>query len=636
MTHDDNSEGLVGSLERGASIIRATAKTLSSHPGVYRLINAKGEIIYVGKARRLKHRVVSYAQVSRLPHRLQRMVAEVDQITVVETHTETEALLLESNFIKRWRPRYNILLKDDKSFPYIFITKDHAFPGLGKHRGPKDPQTLYFGPFASSSSVDETLTILYKIFRLRSCSDSFFANRERPCLQYYIKRCTAPCVDKVSLSDYAKQVNQVIAFFRGETIALQQQLALAMQDASAAQAYEEAAILRDRLRLLRKVQARQRIHIQGFKDADVLGLVQEAGLSCVQVFFFRNGTNYGTESFFLAHHQDSSPPENLAAFIMQFYQEHLPPSLILLSHDIPEKALTIDALKKQHQLSSLTIQTPQQGTKKELITQTLDNAKAAIRRQLMEQNNFDQAIALVQSAFALPCTPERIEVYDNSHLQGSNPYGVMIVATPQGFDRKSYRKFSLANVSAGRPVLELDTRDDCAMMREVLRRRFARAGEEAWPLPNLILIDGGKGQIASVAQAIKELDIEGVSVIGIAKGPNRNAGQERFYLPKQEGQGPDQDAITFPPNSPVLHFLQRLRDEAHRFAIGTHRKARQKQLVKSLLDDIPGVGPQRKKALLLHFGSAKAASSAATADLEKVPGINKSIAKKIYAYFHDR
>jgi len=622
MAHPNDNNNLSDSLARGIAIVRRVVKTLSSRPGVYRFINPQGEILYVGKARRLKHRVISYAQVSRLPNRLQRMIAEADHISVIETHTEAEALLLESNFIKRWRPRYNILLKDDKSFPYIFITKEHSFPRLGKYRGPKDSQTLYFGPFASSSAVDETLTILYKIFQLRSCTDSFFANRQRPCLQYYIKRCTAPCVGKVSQPEYAKQVKQVSAFFRGEAIALQQQLAKAMQEASNVQAYEEAAILRDRLRLLRQVQSRQRIHIPGLKDADILGLVQEAGRACVQVFFFRNGSNYGTESFFLAHHQETSAEENLTAFVMQFYQEHLPPPLILLSHSIPEKSLVIKALKEQHQLSSLTIQSPQLGTKKDLVNHTLDNARAAIRRQLMEQNNFDHGIALVQEAFALACLPERIEVYDNSHLQGSHPYGVMIVATPQGFDRKSYRKFSLAQSTAGQKG------DDYTMMREVLKRRFSRVGEESWPLPNLLLIDGGKGHVATACQVIRELDVEGVAVISIAKGVERNAGCERFYLP-------DQEPRTFPKEAPVLHFLQRLRDEAHRFALGTHRASRKKQLVKSLLDDIPGIGAQRKKALLLHFGSAKAASTAATADLEKVPGINKAIAKKIYAYFHE-
>lgn len=609
-------------LLRGVSVVQKTARALQPRPGIYQFINANGEILYVGKALRLNKRVISYSHASRLPIRLQRMVAEVDHIDVTETHTEIEALLLESNLIKRWRPPYNILLKDDKSFPYIFISQDHPFPRLGKHRGAKEGDNLYFGPFASSLAVNEVIIILHKVFQLRSCTDSFFSVRQRPCLQYYIKRCTGPCVGKVDQEAYTEQVGNVVTFLRGKTHQVQKILADKMQQASDSLAYEDAALWRDRLNLLNKIQSHQRINIQGVADTDVLGIVKEQGRACVQVFFFRNGCNYGTESFFLDHHQESSIEENLEAFIMQFYQEHTPPPLILLSHKIPQKTLIANALKSRYK-QKLSFSIPKLGDKRDLIDHALSNAHAAIQRKLKEQeNNFDKGVVLLKEAFDLPIVPERIEVYDNSHLQGTNPYGAMIVATPQGFDRKSYRKFSFATSTAFTPG------DDYAMMRAVIQRRFSGVGKDTWPLPNVLLIDGGKGQLNAVAQMIDKLDVEGIHVIAIAKEPGHKTGRERFFMV-------DKAMKVFPEGSAILHFLQCLRDEAHRFVIGAHRAGRKKQLVRSLLDDIPGIGTKRKKILLQHFGSAKSVSQAGIADLENVPGINKAIAKKIYAYFHE-
>lgn len=610
-------------LARGVAIIQKTVTTLQPKPGVYQFIDAKDQILYIGKAIRLNKRVLSYSHVTRLPIRLQRMIAEANHIKVVETQTEIEALLLESNLIKRWRPPYNILLKDDKSFPYISLSQDHPFPRLGKHRGSKEEKNIYFGPFASNVAVNEVIIILYKVFQLRSCTDSFFSLRKRPCLQYYIKRCTGPCVGKVTQEAYHEQVKNVIAFLRGRAHDVQKIIAKKMQHASDKMAYEEAALWRDRLNLLTKIQSHQRINIPDIVDADILAIAKESGKVCIQAFFFRNGCNYGTESFFLDHHQEATLEENLAAFIMQFYQEHTPPHLLLLSHKPPQQELITKALKIRHK-QQLNLGIPRRGKKKDLIDHALSNAYAAIQRKTQEQNNnFEKGMTLIKEAFNLSVLPERVEVYDNSHLQGSNPYGVMIVATPQGFDRKSYRKFSFSQSTNFKPG------DDFAMMREVIQRRFSRVESEAWPLPNLLLIDGGKGQLKAVAQILAQMDVEGIDIIAIAKGHKRTLGQEKFFRVGEKEK-------EFPTDSPTLHFLQRLRDEAHRFAVGAHRTGRKKQLISSLLDDIPGIGAKRKKALLQHFGSAKAVGQAATADLEIVPGINKGIAKKIHAYFHER
>lgn len=610
------------SIMQGIETIRQVVKTLPNRPGVYRMINAQGEVVYVGKAKDLKKRVVSYTFAMKLPHRLQRMVSETTALEIVTTHTETEALLLESNLIKKLQPHYNILLKDDKSFPYILITQDHPYPRLEKHRGPHQTKGRYFGPYASALAVEETMILLQKVFLLRNCSDSFFEKRTRPCLQYHIKRCSAPCVKKIAQEDYATLVKEAMAFLNGKTTKIQEYLAKQMKEASETLAYEEAAQYRDRLRLLTKIQAHQRINVANVRDADVIAAACEAGQTCVQIFFFRQGRNLGTASFFLAHTNGSPLEDQIAAFLTQFYQDRAPASTVLLSHKPTELSLIRNAM--QIRFGNITSwEVPKLGAKQKLIEHALTNAHDALRRKFAEASTFENLFDQMVQIFKMPKRPERIEIYDNSHLQGSHPYGVMVVATSQGFEKKSYRKFAIKT-----PAPEQGG-DDYGMMREVLQRRFARAEDKNWSLPDLILIDGGLGQLNVALKVIEELDVEGITVVGIAKGPDRNAGREKFF---QSGR----DNFTLPADDPLMHFLQRLRDEAHRFAIGTHRAKRTKTLVRSLLDDIPGIGPARKKALLHHFGSARGVSTASLQDLQLVPGINKFVAKKIYAYFHER
>lgn len=617
-----SSPPLPASLAKGIETIRQVVKTLPSVPGVYRMINGQGEVIYVGKAKDLKKRVVSYTFGLKLPHRLQRMVSETLSLEIVTTHTETEALLLESNLIKKLQPHYNILLKDDKSFPYILITQGHAYPRLEKHRGPHQQKGKYFGPFASVLAVEETMVLLQKVFLLRNCSDSFFEKRSRPCLQYHIKRCSAPCVNKISQKDYAALVKEAMAFLNGKTTTIQDYLAAKMNEASHALAYEEAAQYRDRLRLLTKIQAHQRINVTKVRDADVIAAVGEGGQTCVQIFFFRQGRNLGTASFFLAHTDGSSLEDQMAAFLTQFYQDRAPAPTVLLSHKPTELALINDALQQKFG-NRTSWEIPKASAKRELVEHALTNAQGALSRKFAETATFETLLDQMAEMFQMPKRPERIEIYDNSHLQGSHPYGVMVVATPQGFEKKSYRKFAI------RAPTPLQGGDDYGMMREVLHRRFARAGEKDWILPDLILVDGGMGQLNVALTVIQELDVDGITVVGIAKGPDRHAGREKFF---QAGR----DIFTLPENDPLMHFLQRLRDEAHRFAIGTHRAKRAKTLVHSRLDEIPGIGPARKKALLHHFGSARGAAAASLQDLQSIPGINKSVAKKIYAYFHEK
>jgi len=586
------------------------------------MINAPGDVIYVGKAKDLKKRVVSYTFVAKLPHRLRRMISETVSMEIVTTHTETEALLLESNLIKKLQPHYNILLKDDKSFPYILITQDHPYPRLEKHRGPQQQKGKYFGPFASVLAVEETMILLQKVFLIRNCSDTFFERRTRPCLQYHIKRCSAPCVHKISQKGYATLVKEAMAFLSGKTTRIQNYLAAKMNEASHALAYEEAAQYRDRLRLLTRIQAHQRINVSKIKDADVIAATCEGGQTCVQVFFFRQGRNLGTSSLFLAHTDGASLEDQIAAFLPQFYQDRAPASLVLLSHKPTDLSLIREAL--QEQFGSITAwEVPKVGAKRELVEHALSNAQGALSRKLSETATFESLLDQMVETFRLSKRPERIEIYDNSHLQGSQPYGVMVVATPQGFEKKSYRKFAIRAATPSRGG------DDYAMMREVLHRRFAHAGEKDWVLPDFILVDGGQGQLNVALQVIEELDVDGITVVGVAKGPDRNAGREKFF---QQGR----DTFTLPDADPLMHFLQRLRDEAHRFAIGTHRAKRMKTLVFSRLDEIPGIGPARKKALLQHFGSAKGVSLASLQDLQLVPGVNKFVAKKIYAYFHEK
>lgn len=610
-------------IEYGQKIIQDVVATLSDEPGVYQMLNEKGDPLYIGKAKNLKKRVVSYTHITKLPNRLRRMVAETTAMKIVTTHSEIEALLLESNLIKKLQPRYNILLKDDKSFPYILLTHDHPYPTIQKHRGPQQPgKGRYFGPFASVSAVEEALILLEKVFLLRNCTDSFFENRTRPCLQYHIKRCSAPCVQKISQTDYAMLVKQATSYLLGKTDQVQSFLAQKMQEASDRLAFEEAATFRDRIRLLARMLAHQRINVQGIHDADVIAIVEQGGLTCVQVFFFRNSQNLGNDSFFLAHTDESTFAQKIAAFLTQFYQEHEPAPLVILNQ-IPGDFSLIKRAIAEHYTKKTIWEVNPLGQKQELLQHAISNATHAITRKLSETSMVGKILDEVAELFVLPRRPSRIEIYDNSHLQGTSPYGVMVVADEKGFNKKAYRKFIIQV-----PGPEFGG-DDYAMMREVLQRRLARGNEVNWNLPDLMLIDGGLGQLNTVLAVVRELGIEGIAVVGVAKGPERNAGRERFFMENRQ-------PFSLPENSPVLHYLQRLRDEAHRFAIGTHRAGRQKKLIRSQLDDIIGIGASRKKALLQHFGSAKGVSGATLKELMNVPGINKSVAKIIYQYFHEK
>ncbi|MCH2394544.1 excinuclease ABC subunit UvrC [Oceanibaculum sp.] len=612
------------SLERGVAVLKAKLRTLPNAPGVYRMLDKRGDALYVGKARSLKKRVVAYTQPERLPYRLQRMVAETVTLEVVVTHTEVEALLLESNYIKRFMPRYNVLLRDDKSFPYILISGDHDFPQILKHRGSRGRPGDYFGPFASAGAVKQTLTSLQRAFLLRNCTDSMFASRTRPCLQYQIKRCTAPCVGYVTKEQYAEQVREARDFFSGKSRQIQEMLARRMQAASDAMDFEAAALFRDRIRGLSHIQSHQDVNVAGLEDADVIAAHQEGGATCIQVFFFRGGRNYGNRSYFPSHEKNLELPAVLAAFIGQFYDNKEPPRAILLSHVPDEQELLAEALAVSagHRVE---LAVPQRGAKRKVIDQAVTNAREALGRRLAESSSQRKLLDGVAAAFGLDGPLDRVEVYDNSHVQGTNAIGAMIVAGPDGLMKNAYRKFNIrAAEVAG---------DDYGMMREVLTRRFARALKEdpdretgAWP--DLVLIDGGLGQLGVAVEVLAELGIEDVPLVAIAKGPERNAGRERFFMPGRE-------PFSMELRDPVLYFLQRLRDEAHRFAIETHRAKRAKSLQRSSLDDVPGIGGKRKKALLMHFGSARAVERAGLADLETVEGISRATAKKIYDHFHD-
>jgi len=605
-------------LAYGIGIIKGYLKTLPAKPGVYRMLGAKGKVLYVGKAKVLSNRVAAYTQPNRLPIRLQRMVSETRTMEFVVTHTEAEALLLESNLIKKLEPYYNILLTDDKSFPYIAITK-HEFPQLMKHRGTRDLKAAdYYGPFASGGAVSETLGTLYRVFQLRNCSDNYFEQRQRPCLQYHIKRCTGPCVGKVSPEAYAQQVSQTKAFLSGRSNEIQAELAAHMQAAAEAMEFERAAALRDRIRALTAIQSHQDINAQGIEDADVVAAYQAGGSTCVQIFFFRQGRNYGNRSYFPAHAQGIELPEILAAFLGQFYAATQPPPLVLLSHEPAEMELIIDALNLNAP-RKVELSVPRRAEKKRLVDHALDNAKQALERRMAERTTQFKLMQGLADLFNLPKPPERIEVYDNSHNQASFAVGGMIVAGPEGFLKNQYRKFTIKDVGAAG--------DDFAMMREVFRRRFTRAKDEDANWPDLVLIDGGAGQLSAATAVMNELGITHVPMVGVAKGPDRNAGRERFF---RTGHDPFQ----LPIDDPVLYYIQRLRDEAHRFAIGAHRQKRSNAITASPLDALPGVGPARKKALLHHFGSAKAVTTAGLSDLENVNGISKALAQKIYDFFH--
>jgi excinuclease ABC subunit C len=611
-------------LEAGVAAIRKVVKSLPVRPGVYRMLDAKGDVLYVGKARMLKNRVTQYTQVARLTKRLQRMVSQTRSMQIVTTSTEAEALLLEAQLIKRYRPPYNVLLRDDKSFPFILLREDHPFPQIRKHRGARRHKGQYYGPFASAGSVTRTLNALQKLFLLRSCTDTFLATRKRPCLLYQIRRCSAPCVGRVTPEEYAELVQDSKDFLAGKSSQVQQKLAAAMNEAAEAMDYELAAVFRDRLRSLTFIQGSQAISAEGLGDADIFALACKGGTMCVQAFFIRGGNNWGHRSFFPAHTNDVPEAEVLASFLMQFYEEVPPPRQVLLDRDVPEADLLCEALSERSD-RKVTIRVPKRGDHVRMIRQASRNAEEELDRHLAETSTQAKTMRALTEMLELAEPPERIEVYDNSHVMGTNAVGAMIVAGPEGFRKNGYRKFNIK-----RP--ETAPGDDFAMMREVLGRRFARLEKEdpdrsrgEWP--DLLLIDGGKGQLSAVLETLECAGIHDVPVVGVSKGPDRNAGRETLHL----ANGRD---FQLPPNNPVLFYIQRLRDEAHRFAIGAHRAKRAKSMTASPLDEVPGIGPSRKRALLMHFGTAKAVRGAALEDLEKAPGISRTMARGIYDYFH--
>jgi excinuclease ABC subunit C len=613
-----------GQIAQGVEVIRAVLRNLPPAPGVYRMINAKGDPIYVGKANSLKNRVANYTHPANLSNRIRRMIAETRSMEFVITHTEVEALLLECNLIKRFMPRYNVLLRDDKSFPYIHLTGDGEFAQLTKHRGAMGDAGDYFGPFASAGSVNRTLIALQRAFLLRSCSNSIFSSRTRPCLLYQIKRCSAPCVGRVDKEGYDRLVTEARAFLKGRTKDVQERLATRMTEMSDALDFEGAAFIRDRIRALTQVQGRQDINVMGMGDADVIAAHQAGGHVSVQVFFFRGGQNWGNRAYFPVHTQDMTLPEMLAAFLGQFYANRPAPPAILLN-EMPADALLIaDALSERAE-RRVEIAAPQRGDKRKLIEHALVNAREALARRLAESSAQIKLLQGVADIFALDGIPQRIEVYDNSHIQGAHAVGGMIVAGPQGFIKAAYRKFNIKSE-------EITPGDDFGMMREVLTRRFARALKEdperdrgTWP--DLVLIDGGAGQLSAVLKVLADLGIDDLPVVGVAKGVDRDAGRERFF---RESEPP----LSLDMKDPVLYYLQRLRDEAHRFAIGAHRQKRAKAITTSPLDEVPGIGARRKRALLHHFGSAREVSTAGLTDLERVEGISKTVAKKVYDHFH--
>lgn len=611
------------SVADGVAVIQAHLRTLPSSPGVYRMLDDAGNALYVGKARNLKKRVFAYTQTGKQPARLLRMIADTVAMEFVVTRSEVEALLLEANLIKRLKPRYNVVMRDDKTFPHIMISGDHAFPRIAKHRGATGASGQFFGPFASAGSVNRTITALQRAFLLRNCSDSIFATRSRPCLQYQIKRCTGPCVGYVTEAQYAEQVASAVDFLSGRSQGVQARFAEQMMAASEQLDFEQAARWRDRIRALTNVQSHQDINVEGIGDTDALAIHEAGGHSCIQVYFFRGGRNYGTRAYFPSHDKTAERAEILAAFLSQFYDTNPPPPLVLLSDEVAETELLSEALTLKAD-RKVEIAVPKRGDKRRLIEHALNNAREALGRRMAESAS--QAVLLegVARVFGLDAPPRRIEVYDNSHLGGTNALGAMIVAGPDGFIKSAYRKFNIKGpVTPG---------DDYAMMREVLGRRFARAlkedpdrEQEGWP--ELVLIDGGQGQLTVVREVFAELGITDVPLVSIAKGPDRDAGRERFFMP-------DRPPFGLEPKDPVLYFLQRLRDEAHRFVIGGQRTRRAGDITKSPIDEIPGIGPRRKKALLLHFGSGRAVSRASLQDLEAVDGISNAVAGLIYRHFH--
>ncbi len=663
-TIDDHVED---SLAAGRAAILRHAKLAPSQPGVYRMIDARGDVLYVGKAKNVRNRIRAYARPAGLDTRIERMIAATRALEFVVTRTETEALLLEANLIKRLRPRFNVLLRDDKSFPYIVITSDHWAPQILKHRGARTRPGHYYGPFASVWAVNRTINALQRAFLLRSCSDPFFESRTRPCLLHQIKRCSAPCTNEISFSDYAVLVREANAFLSGRSKAVKDELAAEMEKASLALDFERAAVYRDRLAALSAIQAHQGVNPRGVEEADVFALHQQGGFTCVEVFFFRTGQNWGNRAYFPKADRSISPGEILAAFLAQFYDDKPCPRLILISHDIEDRALLAEALstKSGHRIE---VAVPQRGEKKDLIEHALANAREALGRKLAETSSQERLLRQLAETFGLPRVPRRIEVYDNSHIQGSNAVGAMIVAGPEGFRKKEYRKFNIRSA-------DLTPGDDFAMMREVLSRRFKRllaeaplpslvAGEvgpaqpdrekrrpstsapagiplpcgerelqaesdeqDESPWPDLVLIDGGQGQLNAARDVLAPLGVD-VPLVAIAKGPDRDAGRETFFVPGR-------DSFKLPPRDPVLYFVERLRDEAHRFAVGSHRARRMRDLREAGLQEIAGIGPSRKRALLHHFGTLKAIERASVTDLMQVDGISAETARRIYEFFHE-
>jgi excinuclease ABC subunit C len=614
-------------LEAGVAAIRNVLQTLPSRSGVYRMQDARGEVLYIGKARALKQRVANYTQINGLPRRLQRMVSQTRSMTIVTTNNEAEALLLEAQLIKRYRPPYNVLLRDDKSFPFILLRTDHAFPRVQKHRGARRSVGNYYGPFASAGSVTNTLNALQKLFLLRSCTDAFFKTRDRPCLLHQIKRCSAPCTGRIDQAGYAELVADAKAFLGGKSTQVQTKLGSQMEAAAEAMDFELAALLRDRLKALTFVQGTQAINAEGMGDADIFALACREGIVGIQAFFIRGGQNWGHRSFFPQHTAEVPEDEVFTSFLVQFYEEVPPPKTILLDRDLPEGALLGEALGERAGFK-VTLSVPQRGDRRRLMEQARRNAIEALERRAAESTTQAKLLREVADLFGLAEPPDRIEVYDNSHIQGTNAVGGMVVAGPEGFRKGQYRKFNIK-----RP--ETAPGDDFAMMREVFERRFARAQAEdperdgdTWP--DLVLIDGGRGHLAAAKETLEDMGIEDVCLVGVAKGPHHGReGREVFHLL-------DGREITLPVNSPVLFYLQRLRDEVHRFAIGAHREKRRKAIGASPLDEVPGIGPARKKALLMHFGTGRAVRNASLDDLQRAPGVSAAVAQQVYDFYHAR
>jgi excinuclease ABC subunit C len=615
------------SVKRGVAVIKGHWKTAPNGPGVYRMVNEAGEVLYVGKAKNVRKRVASYTRLAGHVTRIARMIAQTASMIFISVETETEALLLEANLIKQLKPRFNVLMRDDKSFPYILIAKDHAAPQIAKHRGARARRGDYFGPFASVWAVNRALNALQRAFLLRSCADSFYENRTRPCLLYQIKRCAGPCTGEISLDDYAELVREARDFLSGKSISVRETLAREMTGAAERLEFERAARLRDRIAALSAIQGAQGINPRTVEEADVFAIHKDAGRFCVEAFFFRAYQNWGNRAYFPRADASLSESEVLGAFLAQFYGEHPSARLVLLSHAVDDAALFEDMLSARLK-RRVEVASPQRGEKRELVEQALANARQTLGRKLAEDASQERLLGALGAVFGIEKTPRRVEIYDNSHTGGRQSIGAMVVAGPAGFMKAHYRTFNIKNE-------DMAPGDDYAMMREVLSRRFARLAREgekdadpdAFPSkPDLVIVDGGRGQFDAAREVLRSLEVEGVALASIAKGRDRDAGRETFFV---EGKEP----FRLPPHDPALYFVQRLRDEAHRFAIGTHRARRKKEFVKNPLDEIAGIGPARKRALLHAFGTAKAIAAAALCDLEKVPGVNKATARLVFEHF---